>query len=99
MCGNKLARAIKGPLKGISRKIRPQGRYFQTQGRIWVAHAVETQDMEFSLPDRTPIVRTLNNAKFSYALRRRVPPVLQVCRETRHGFTRASRPHYELAQR
>ncbi|KAH8768381.1 hypothetical protein F5883DRAFT_395991, partial [Diaporthe sp. PMI_573] len=36
-------------------------------------------------------IRKWNNRKFSFALRRPVPPVLQVCRETRLWFIQRSR--------
>lgn len=46
------------------------------------------QIWEYALQEPETAHRTWNNAKFSYSLRRRVPPVLQVCRETRMWFIR-----------
>jgi len=45
----------------------------------------------FSLRGKV-ITRTWNNDKFGYSLRRRVPPVLQVCNETRSLFIRNEPP-------
>src|SRR3569833_1345251 len=39
-----------------------------------------------ALPDPAVIQHTWNNNKFSYAFRRKVPHVLQVCKETRAWF-------------
>lgn len=50
------------------------------------------------------IVRQWNNRKFSFALRRPVPPVLQTCRETRLWFIQGSHkrskktPQFEQVQ-
>ncbi|KAB5515619.1 hypothetical protein GE09DRAFT_979545 [Coniochaeta sp. 2T2.1] len=46
---------------------------------------------EHALQEPATAHRTWNNDRFSYALRRRVPPVLQACRETRNWFIREPR--------
>lgn len=42
--------------------------------------------LEQALQEPATALRTWNNDRFSYALRRRLPPVLQVCKETRDWF-------------
>jgi hypothetical protein len=46
---------------------------------------------ELALLCPSTLIRKWNNRKFSFALRRPVPPVLQVCRETRLWFIQRSR--------
>lgn len=51
-----------------------------------LAPELRFQIWDCALQESETAHRTWNNAKFSYSLRRRVPPVLQVCKETRDWF-------------
>jgi hypothetical protein len=63
-----------------------------------LAPELRFQIWEYALQEPATALRTWNNDKLSNALRRRVPPVLQVCRETRDWFIREHVPEgrYQL---
>ena len=52
---------------------------------------IRRQIWEWVLLRPATVVRTWNNDKFSFGLRRAIPPVLQACTETRAWFIQ--RPH------
>lgn len=65
-----------------------------------LAPELRFQIWEYALQEPGTAHRTWNDNKFSYSLRRRVPSVLQVCRETRDWFIQEKvlRGRYQLVR-
>jgi hypothetical protein len=55
-----------------------------------LAPELRLQIWEYALQEPETAHRRWNNAKFGYSLKRRVPPVLHVCKEVRNWFIQST---------